>query len=341
MSHGYLAYAAARATQAEELEAAISRLTGSTASLAAAGRLTGPGPVFVGIGASLAAACAPVWALRGRGVHSWRLGAGDHPLPYPASTHPVFGVSQSGRSAETLAVLESVDPSLRHAVVNMVPSPIAEIATGLLDLGSIADSYASTIGFTATVAALGMLADVWDGGALDEGWARLGAVFATAEKELGDGVRALAPLFAAAGSADFVGAGPSVGSAEGSALLFREIARIPSTGMSTRQYLHGAMESAGGGVHVIFGAAREHAVAVTLADAGHSVVLVTADPVEARPRLHPVRVPALPAAQRAIIEVMVAQILVEAVAEVRGVDIEEFVFHNSDIKVAAQQPAVG
>ncbi|WP_329129072.1 hypothetical protein OG552_02200 [Streptomyces sp. NBC_01476] len=340
MSNGYLAYAAARSTQAEELEAAIGRLTPAVRALAADGRLAGPGPVFVGIGASLAAACAPVWELRSRGIHSWRLGAGDHPLPFPASVHPVFGVSQSGRSAETLAVLESVEPALRHAVVNMVPSPIADAATGLLDLGSIPDSYASTIGFTATVAALGILADAWDGGTVDEGWAGLGAAFATAEKELGEQVRGLAPLFATATSADFVGAGPAVGSAEGSALLFREVARIPSTGMSTRQYLHGAMESAGGGVHVIFGDSREHAVAGTLASAGHQVILVTGEPVRESPLLHAVRVPRMPAAQRAVIEILVAQILVEAVAEVRGVDVEEFVFHNSDIKVTTERPAV-
>ncbi|MBM9510264.1 SIS domain-containing protein [Actinacidiphila acididurans] len=333
MSDGYLPFAAARTTQAEQLEAAIARMTPSVASLASAGLLSGPGPVFVGIGASLAAACAPVWSLRARGVHSWRLGAGDHPLPFPGSRHPVFGVSQSGRSAETLAVLRSVPPELRHAVVNMAPSPIADTATHVLGMGSIPDSYASTIGYTATVAALGLLADAWDGGAVDEGWTALGSLFAATEKDLREQVRALAPLFAAATFADFVGAGPAVGSAEAGALLFREVARLPSTGMSTRQYLHGAMESAGGGVHVVFGDEREHGVAAALAGAGHPVILVTADPPAAAPALHPVRVPRLPAAQRAVLEILVVQILVEAVAEVRGVDIEEFVFHNSDIKV--------
>ncbi len=336
MSDGYLAYAAARATQAEALDAAVPRLTGAVGAFADTGRPRGPGPLFVGIGASLAAACAPVWELRSRGVHAWRLGSGDHPVPFPASPHPVFGVSQSGRSAETLAVLRSVEPPLRNAVVNVVPSPIADVATGLLDLGSIPDSYASTIGYTATVAALGMLADAWDGGRIDPGWARLGAEFAAAEADLGERVRDLAPLFAAASSADFVGAGPSAGSAEEGALLFREVARIPATGMSTRQYLHGAMESAGaGGVHVVFGDEREHAVAETLSRSGHPVVLVTGEPVAPAPNLYPVRVPRLPPSQRAVIEVLVAQILVEAVAEVRGVEIEEFVFHNADIKVTA------
>jgi fructoselysine-6-P-deglycase FrlB-like protein len=340
VNHGHIAYAQARATQAEALTEAAARFGRSITDLARRGVLNGPGPVFVGIGASLAAACAPVWVLRERGVHSWRLAAGDHPLPFPASRHPFFGVSQSGRSAETLAVLESIDPGRRRAVVNVVPSPIANVAGAVLDLGSIPDSYASTIGFTATVAALGMLADAWNGGVVDAGWSRLGAVFAAAERDLGDRVRDLAPLFAEAGSADFVGAAPSLGSAEASALLLREVARVPSTGLSTRQYLHGAMESAGGeSVHVVFGDAAEHRLAATLADSGNPVILVTAEPVEPGPLLFPVPVPNLPPAQRAVVEILVTQILAEAVADVRGVDVEQFVFTHTDTKVAAERPA--
>jgi len=329
MTDGYVTFTQARATQAADLEAAIARLIPAVTNLG----LSGPGPIFVGIGASLAAACAPVWALRSRGVHSWRLGAGDHPLPYPPSPHPVVGVSQGGRSAETLAVLETVDPALRYAVVNMVPSPISALVSRVVGLGSIPDSYASTIGYTATVAALGLLADAWSGGAVDPGWVLLGQVVASVEKEVREHVRSLAPLFVSASSADFVGEGPAVGSAEAGALLFREVARIPSSAMSTRQYLHGSMESAGGGVHVLFGGERELVMADTLACAGHSTILVSSDTVDSDLLVHHVRIPALPPAQRAIVEAVVMQILVETVAEVRGVDIEEFVFHNNDIKV--------
>jgi glucosamine--fructose-6-phosphate aminotransferase (isomerizing) len=328
MSEGFLSFAEARGRQAAALGQAIDRLAGQVADFASAG----PGPLFVAIGASHAAACAPVWVLRGRGIESNRLGAGDHPLPFPPGAHPVIGVSQSGRSTETLAVLETIDPSRRYAVVNVVPSPIADVATHVLGLGSIPDSYASTIGYTATVAALGMLADAWDGGRIDPGWTILADVFGTVEQDLQDQVRSLAPLFADATSADFVGAGPAVGSAEASALLFREVARIPSTGMSTRQYLHGAMESAGGGVHVLFGGERERAVARTLVDAGHPAILVTSEVSD--PLVNSVSVPAVPPAQQAVLEILVTQILVAAVAEVRGVDVEEFVFHNADIKVA-------
>lgn len=336
MIEGYLSYADARATQPERLGEAIGGLVGSVGRWAGRGAFAGPGPVFVGIGASLAAAAAPVWELRDRGVHAWRLGAGDHPIPFPASPHPVFAVSQSGRSAETLAVLESIEQNRRFAVVNLAHSPIANAASNVLDLGSIPDSYASTIGYTATVAALGILAEAWDGGRIAESWSRLGGIFADTQDRLTGQVRALARLFADATSADFVGAGRAVGTAEASALLFREVARIPSTGLSTRQYLHGSMESAGGGVHVLFGDDGEQAVARTLADAGHPVILVTSAPVDPAPFLHPVTVPRLRPAQSAIVEILITQILVEAVAELRGVDVEEFVFTSTDAKVPVE-----
>ena len=328
-------FSEARASQAQRLGGAIRAVTAAVADLAAAGGLSGPGPVFAGIGASHAAACAPVWTLRARGIHSWRLAAGDYPLPCPRSDHPVIGVSQSGRSAETLAVLESVQHGQRYAVVNRTPSPIADTAKIIIDIGNIPDSYASTVGYTATVAALGILADSWDGGAVDPGWQDLAAVVHETEQLLTEPVRRLAAGFTRARSADFVGAGPSVGSAEAAALLFREVARVPSTGMGTRQYLHGSMESAGDSVHVLFGDTRETEVAATLAAAGHQVILVTTQDVAHGRNLDIVRLPARRPAQRVILEALAMQILVAAVAEQRAIEIEEFVFYNSDTKVPA------
>lgn len=320
---GEVTFTVARSTQAEQLGKAIEVVADQLTD-----DFAGPGPIFVGIGASHAAACAPVWTLRSRGIHSWRLPAGDFPLPFPASPHPIVGVSQSGRSAETLAVLESVEK--RFAVVNHHPSPIADLVPKSIGLGNIPDSYASTIGYTATVAALGMLADVWDGGTLDPGWRDLPAVFNETEALLTDDIAA---FFTDVSSIDFVGSGPAVGSAEAGALLFREVARIHSTAMSTRQYLHGSMESAGGSVHVLLGDGRELTVARTLADAGHQVILITAEPVAPTPHLRPVRLPKLPASQRAILEALVMQSLVAGVAALHNLNIEDFVFHNPDTKV--------
>jgi fructoselysine-6-P-deglycase FrlB-like protein len=331
---GYVTFAEARATQGAQLEAAIERLSVEVCEHRDRGEFTGEGPVFVGIGASLAAAAAPVWALRSRGIDALRLGAGDLPLPYPASDHPIIGISQSGRSSETLAVLESVDDRLRYAVVNNRPSPIADVVERTISLGNIPDSYASTIGYTATVTALGMIADVWNGGELDEAWSRLPGLFGWTQDSMGVQVQELAATFAGVTTADFVGAGPAVGSAEAGALLFREVARLPSSAMSTRQYLHGSMESAGHGVHVVFGDTRELEVAHTLSQAGHRVILITGEPVEQTATLQVVALPKVSAAPRAVLEALVLQMLVEQVAHQAGIDIEEFVFHNSDTKVS-------
>jgi glucosamine 6-phosphate synthetase-like amidotransferase/phosphosugar isomerase protein len=333
MVAGYITYASARAAQAASLEAAIARISEEVLGQQAAGMLDGPGPIFVGIGASLAAASAPVWELRERGIHSWRLGAGDYPLPFPSSVHPIIGISQSGKSTETLAVLESVDSALRYAVVNTNPSPVSKLATCTLSLGNIPDSYASTIGYTATVTGLGMIAQAWGSGKLDPRWAELPDLFRATEQSVGARAEELATTFAAAATADFVGAGASVGSAEAGALLFREVARVHAAGMSTRQYLHGSMESAGDGVHVLFGEERELAVAHMLADAGHRVILITTADVAEGINLQVVRLPEVGASQRAILEALVMQILVGEVANQHGVEIEEFVFHHTDTKV--------
>jgi fructoselysine-6-P-deglycase FrlB-like protein len=335
MNAGYITFGEARTTQAAKLGEAVDLIRSQVAVRSADGELAGPGPIFVGIGASLAAACAPVWALRSRGVHSWRLGAGDLPIPFPQSIHPVIGISQSGRSAETLAVLGSIDEAQRYAVVNTSPSPVTGIAPKNIRLGNIPDSYASTIGYTATVAALGIIADAWDGGSVDAGWAELAGTFQRVESELTEHLQRVARVFGDAGSVDFVGAGPSVGSAEAGALLFREVARIHSTAMSTRQYLHGSMESAGDGVHVVLGNERELDLARTLAGAGHRVILISSEPVEESRNLQTVLLPGLPAAQRSILEALVMQTLVGEAASLRSVDVEEFVFHNSDTKVEA------
>lgn len=340
MSIDYITFAAARATQSASLGAAIDRLCAEMADRALIGGLRGPGPIFVGIGASLAAAAAPVWALRSRGIHSWRLGSGDIPLPFPTTDHPVIGISQSGRSAETLAVLETIDPADRFVVVNNRPSPIADLlGENAIVLGNIQDSYASTIGYTATLAALGLIADFWNDGSAGADWATLTDHFDRVEASVSARASELAATFDGAASADFVGTGPAVGSAEAGALLFREVARLPSTAMSTRTYLHGSMESAGLGVHIVFGAAREIEVAMMLSGAGHRVILVTSEDVAETPTLQVVRLPALRAAPRAVLEAQVMQILVQAVAVQGGIDIEEFVFTNADTKIATTSEA--
>ncbi len=194
-----------------------------------------------------------------------------------------------GRSSETLAVLRSVEQRLRLAVVNVAPSPIADIAGTTIRLGRLPDSYASTTGYTATIAALGMIAEAWDGGKIDPSWSTLPSAFRAVEASMAQRGKLLAGLLRHAASVDYAAAAPSAGSAEVGALLLREVARLPATGLSTRQYLHGAMESTGRTAHVLIGDEREASVAHTLAHAGHDALLITTLDVAEEPHLSVVR----------------------------------------------------
>ena len=339
MSGDHIPYAEGRSSQARALEAAVPSLREQVSGQQENGRFRGPGPVFVAIGASFAAASAPVWTLRNRGIHAWRLVAGDYPLPFPVSSHPLIGISQSGRSTETLDVLASVERPLRYVVTNARRSPLAAAADAALWLGDVPDSFASTIGYTATLVGLGMIADAWDGGAIDPTWDVLPEVVADLERSTSARSAELAVAFLGRTTADVVGGGPAIGSAEAGALLFREVARVPAAALSTRQYLHGPMESAGSSVHVLIGDTREIEVARTLSEAGHPVILITAATVSADERLQVVRLPAFPPSPRAVLEAVVMQVIAGAVAEQAGVDIDAFVFHNADTKVVDPAPA--
>ena len=62
---------------------------------------------------------------------------------------------------------------------------------------------------------------------------------------------------------------------------------------------------------------------------------MTQTPTSSRPgpNLAALRLPERAPAQRVILEALAMQILVAAVAEQRAIEIEEFVFYNSDTKV--------
>jgi len=334
--NGYISFATARRTQAERLGTEVlPRLRRRIAELSARGVLQGSGPVFTGIGASLAAAAGGVWRLRERGYDAWRLAAGDSPVPLPQTASLVIGISQSGRSTETIAALQSVERPRRAAVVNRGDSPVGELSDSVIDFGGVDDSYASTLGYTATAVAIGLVAEAWDGGAPDPSWERLPEVIAQSRATLASQVSDGVELFRDAGHADFVAAGPSLGSAEAGGLLFREVARLATAGFGTRQYLHGSMESAGDGVHMLIGARREAAAAEMLASAGHRVIFMTDSDERPAGGVLTLTLPRVSATQRPVLEAVLLQDLVEGVAMLRGVDIEEFVFHHDDTKIAA------
>jgi glucosamine--fructose-6-phosphate aminotransferase (isomerizing) len=333
-------YAEARRQQLACLAAATPRLAEAVSRLAGEGVLDGPGVDFVGIGASFAAACTPVWQLRARGVDAARLAAGDHPLPLPETGRRLVLVSASGASKETLALAEACGPERLLSVVNVAGSALAGVSQRQLWLGGLPDSYASTVGFTATVIALNLLAEAWSGGTIQTvNWQQALITLAGFDRRLDTLIAPAADLVAEAPWVDVVSHPMTLGSAEETALLLREVAATSASAWSTRQYLHGPRESVGRGIHILLGGEGEANLARSLAAHGHGVILVSPVAPAADGIVH-LPVPSLAPGPTAVAQTLVAQTLVQRLAALKGLVIEDFVFASDETKVVAVDPGL-
>ncbi|MGW5362525.1 SIS domain-containing protein [Actinopolymorpha pittospori] len=337
-------YLDGRTGQSAALERIASRVGDQLTGLATPdGALRGCArPVFVGIGASYAALALPVEVLASGGVPGRRELAGEIGSGVRfADADLVVGVSQSGRSPETIDALAMVPLNQRAAVVNVVPSGLADSVAHAVDLGNEPDSYASTIGYTGTLVALSMLARTmigWTPAQVAAEWAGIGSILDRHEIAMAAVVDEVAQRAHHVVGADVVASGAARSTSESGALLLREVCRVPSAALVTRNYLHGEMESAGTTLHVVIGDGRELELARTLARAGHLTLCITTTAVQPDDHLHVARISEdLPVPVRTVLQTAVLQRLAGALAAVRGVDIEEFVFDNTDTKV--EEPA--
>ncbi|MFJ3903881.1 SIS domain-containing protein [Streptomyces sp. NPDC090025] len=295
-------------------------------------------PLFTGIGASYAALAVPVDTLRRAGLPAQRVLASDIEEGLTGfDTDLLIGVSQSGRSSETIAAFRAAAGTRTLAVLNVAPSPLGELADLTVGLGNESDSYASTIGFTGTVLALDLIAGRLSGRTEDP-WADVAELTRTVRARASTAVERLRVRAAGCVAADCVASGASRTSAEEAALLLREVPRMPAAASATRNYLHGEMESAGNTLHLVFGDGREIDLAHSLAGAGHTTLLVTTRTVPPEGDLHVVRLPVTAPAPRVVLETVVVQELVQALSLERGVPIESFVFANDDTKEGGVDP---
>ncbi|MFC8125706.1 SIS domain-containing protein [Streptomyces sp. NPDC057302] len=301
-------------------------------------------PLFTGIGASYAALSVPVALLREHGIVSQRVLADEiEDGTAGFEVDALIGVSQGGKSSETIAAFKAVRYVPRVAVLNVTPSPLGDLAEMTVDLGNEPDSYASTIGFTGTVVALDLIAGAIAGREeADDPWRDIAAWAEAVRRDAAGVISELAPRGARCVAADVVASGASRASAEEGALLLREVVRMPATAAVTRNYLHGEMESAGGTadtLHVIFGDSREVELARSLSGAGHLTLLVTAQDVGPAENLSVVRLPEAAPAARVVLETIVMQQLVASLSAERDIPIESFVFANDDTKEGGVDPA--
>lgn len=229
---------------------------------------------ITGIGASFAAAVVGAGELQAKGRRAFAIRACDMAEGYDLAD-ALVGLSHRGRSVETVLAHEKLPSAKRLAITNDPKSPLAEASDFHVTLNNGSDATPSSTGYTATLLAMGMAFQKMLG-ETDDVFAAIPDlsrhVLSTAALKM----KRLGEVFKQRRAVDCVGAGSSLGTADGASLLIREASRIPASAYDTRHYLHGPLESmdATTGV-IIFGDGREIELAHQVEKIGCPVLLIT------------------------------------------------------------------
>ncbi len=342
---GRLSFGTAIRQQPESLRRALRSIRESLRAAQLAPWRRGETVAVLAMGASHHSAHALFAALTAAGVRCVTLTASslDDAAPgfRPGDHHLI--VSESGRSVEPIRAAGRLGAGRRIGVTNYPDAPLAAVLDATVDLGGFDDSPVYTVGYTATLLAYSELLRATGHAELAVDEDALPALIAEALDKYGAIAPMLAEHLSGVTSIDCVGGGYSVSSAGESALLLRESVRIPATAYDTSEYLHGPMESGHAGTGLIlFGDDVERALIASQLAAGVKVILVTALPAR-RTGLaahRNLRVVELPAGAvrfaRAIIEIVVIQLVVEEMAALKPYSIGDFLYPQGDTKVGEE-----
>lgn len=163
----------------------------------------------------------------------------------------LWAISQSGRSAEILALLDwlrEVPPAALLAVVNDLDSPLAQSATHLLPINAAPERTVSTRTYLNSLALGQLVALQLLGQSLDQGMAQLQAVSAAIAVYLSSWPAPLEELATAVrepGHLFLLGRGPSLASANSGALVAQEAAKYPACALQAAEFRHGPLELCG------------------------------------------------------------------------------------------------
>jgi glutamine---fructose-6-phosphate transaminase (isomerizing) len=215
--------------------------------------------VLTGMGSSHFAALLSWRRLVDAGYPAWWVDSGQL-LDSPRLITPgtlLIATSQSGASAEIVAMLESQDSIVRAttlvAITNDPASPLARRADGLMPLRSGGEATVSTKSYVNSLAAHLRIASILTAGP---------------GQDAGDAVKVVdefspSPLLRAAaadltttpdGRLVYIGFGDHSATALYAALITKEAAKIPAEGYAGGQFRHGPLELAGPGLTaVLFG----------------------------------------------------------------------------------------
>lgn len=245
----------------------------------------------------------------------------------------VIGISESGRSPETIEALRTV-PGGRIVTTNVPGSPVTEVADVVVPWGGVADAGVYITGYTSSLVALAHIGAALGLGDLTEGLDSLPEVLETwlpqVDAVVGELLAHHFPEAAPAG-VDSVGAGAAVAAAAEAHLLLREAARTRSAFFVTDQYLHGPAESlTTDQLLLVHGDGRGRELAERAVSLGIPLLHVAEEPLGD----HAVALPSgLGVAARAVLEVVVGQTLAGRLGDRGGHEIGTFQHEFSGTKL--------
>jgi fructoselysine-6-P-deglycase FrlB-like protein len=291
---------------------------------------------LVGIGASehIARSAAPAWraaGIRAVAVSAAELMNGGAPL-----ADVYVALSESGRSAETVAALDRVD-GRRVGITNDARSPLAKLVDEVLVLDSGPDSPVYTTGYTATLQAVGLLAEHW----LDttDDWASLPRLVDTVLEQGQPVIDDLVKAFDEARIIDVIGTGTANATVGEGALVLREAARAHTAQHETHNYLHGPMEPLDAQTAcIVVGDGREVRLAADVSALGcRTLLLTTRTDLEDTEDTDNLTVLTLPQAgsplAQAILQILPLQMLAWRLASERGLSVDGFRYQQTDTKL--------
>ena len=205
--------------------------------------------VLTGMGSSLHAARTSLARFAGIGRSVSALDAGEllhFGLDGLRPDAVIVAISQSGRSAETVALaarLRDADP--QRTIVGLVNDPgggLTEAVSTSIGMRAGAESTIATRTFLASAVILQLLADQLGGTRAAQ--LALGSLATALDALVADPSfeDAAATLLAPVRSIELVGRGPTLGLAHYGALTIKETAAIPAEGLSGGAFRHGPLE---------------------------------------------------------------------------------------------------
>jgi fructoselysine-6-P-deglycase FrlB-like protein len=332
-------------SQPETLELAYKSISSSLNACSLPLWLKGETVGIIAMGASSHSAHTLTAALTLAGVRSINLTASDlkdAPDDFQPADHYVL-VSESGRSPEIIESGRNLIKGRRISITAFPEEAICQVTDFPINLGGFPDSRVYVVGYNATLMAYSLLLGRTGLASVAGNVDNIPPLVRQALSDFKDTAKIIAEKLSGITSIDFVGHSYSYASAAESALVFREAVRLPATAFDTFQYLHGPMQSGKKGTGLfVFGDGREIPMLKTQIDAGVAVTLVTTASDAAiykalgspPDNLTIVRLPeGVRGFARAILEVVLIQLVACAAAEISGNIIENYIYRQSDTKL--------